>query len=161
MNKFVRVAGGSAAVIAMATTFIMPWEGKRNEAYLDRIASPAVWTVCYGHTGKYAYKGAKYSDSKCMDILREDVQTHYAGMEKCVRTDVVPVSVQASMLELFFNVGVGAGCGSTMTKLVNAGRYWDACRELDRWVKAGGVTVKGLVNRRNASREMCIKDLAR
>lgn len=155
----IRTRISAAAVVAMATAFIMPWEGKRNSAYLDTIAKPSVWTVCYGHTGKYAYKGAKYSDAKCKDILAEDVGSHYAGIARCMDVANTPVSVQASSLELAFNVGVGAFCKSTMMRKIAAKDYKGACAELDKWVKAGGVTVRGLVNRRNASEEMCKRDL--
>lgn len=153
------VSGSAAAVIAMATAFIAPWEGKVNTTYLDTIASPPILTVCYGHTGKYAIKGATYSDDMCKKILAADVEKHYAGLAACVSVNHVPVSVQASLLELFFNVGVGAGCASTMTAKANLGRYTEACDQLDRWVKAGGKTIRGLVNRRNASKEMCVIDI--
>lgn len=149
----------TVSVTLLATSFIMPWEGKRNQAYLDTIAKPAVWTVCYGHTGRYAYKGAKYSDEKCKSILAEDVGTHYSGISRCMDTVRTPTSVQASALELAFNVGVGAFCSSTMSRKINAGDYKAACLELDKWVKAGGVTVRGLVNRRNASEQMCVRDI--
>ena len=155
----VAISTTGAAVIAMATAFIAPWEGEVRETYLDTIAKPPLLTVCYGHTGKYAVKGAKYSKAACERILAEDVGKHYAGMSACVAVQYVPVSVQASLLELFFNVGVGAGCNSTMVSLANAGRYSEACEQLDRWVKAGGKTIRGLVNRRNASKEMCYLDI--
>lgn len=152
-------AGGVAAVISMATPFIAQWEGKRNAAYLDTLASPAIWTVCYGHTGRYAYQGAYYSDAQCAEILKQDVGMHWEGLSKCISRDDVPVSVQASALELAFNVGVGAACKSTMVRRINSGKWMDACGELGKWVKAAGRTVRGLVNRRNASEEMCLKDV--
>lgn len=159
-NNNAKVTGGiAAAVLAAATAFVMPWEGKENTAYLDRIASPAVWTVCYGHTGRYAYEGATYSDAQCRAILNEDVGAHYDRLAQCIDTMIVPVSVQASFLELGFNVGTGAACSSTMARKINAGDYEGACAELGRWVNAGGVVVRGLVNRRNASEEMCVGDL--
>lgn len=152
-------AGGAAAVMAMATAFIMPWEGKRNEAYLDTIASPPVWTVCYGQTGPKAYRGAKYTDSECMDMLRDSVGVFYDRMDACMTNKSVPVSVQASMLELGYNAGSTALCESTMMRKANAGDYKGACEELHKWINAGGKPSRGLVNRRNASREMCERDL--
>ena len=149
-------AGSVAAVIAVATPFIASWEGKRNHAYTDLVG---VWTVCYGHTGDYAYKGAHYSDSQCKEILEQDVGVHWAGLSKCLTRTDIPVSVQASFLELGFNVGVGAACKSTMAKRINEGNWEEACKELGRWTRAGGRVVNGLVNRRNASHEMCVKDV--
>lgn len=150
----------ATAVILLSTTFLMPWEGKRNHAYLDTIAKPHVWTVCYGETDpKYAYKGAYYTDSQCRDMLLKRVEQFYRDMAKVARVDVIPVSVQASMLELLYNIGNGQFNGSTILRLANEGQYKEACAQLDRWVKAGGVTIRGLVNRRNASEEMCLRDL--
>ena len=154
-----KVAGGSAAVIALAAAFIAPWEGLETTAYLDKIASPNVWTVCYGHTGKYAYNGASYSKERCWEIFLQDVGAHYDRMATCIKVDVTPRSVQASALELAFNTGTGNFCKSTMAKKINAGDYKGACAELGKWVKAGGKTIRGLVNRRNASEEMCRGDL--
>lgn len=150
----------ATAVILLTTTFLMPWEGKRNHAYLDTIAKPHVWTVCYGETDpRYAFKGAYYSDKQCKDMLLRRVEQFYAEMSKVARVDVIPVSVQASLLELLYNIGVGQFKSSTILRLANQGKYAEACLQLDRWVKAGGVTVRGLVNRRNASEEMCRRDL--
>ena len=36
----------TAAILAAAAAFIGPWEGERTEAYLARMASAPVWTVC-------------------------------------------------------------------------------------------------------------------
>ena len=154
------VKGGVvAAVIALATPFIASWEGKTNYAYLDTIASPAVWTVCYGQTGPKAYQGAYYTDKECSDMLRQEVGEFYQRIAACMRNPDIPVSVQAGLLELAYNVGTGAVCNSTAMRKANDGDYTGACDELDRWVKAGGKTIRGLVNRRNASQEMCGRDL--
>lgn len=146
-----------AAVVAMATQFIMPWEGKRNDAYLDIVGVP---TICYGST-KGVKMGDYKTDAECMELLKREVGEFYAKMDACLTNKNTPVSVQASMLELGYNVGSGALCKSTMMRLANAGDYAAACAELDRWVKAGGKTIKGLVNRRNASEEMCMKDVSK
>lgn len=148
-----------AAVIALATPFIAGWEGKRNHAYLDTIAHPPVWTVCYGETDhKYAYKGAYYTDAECLDMLQKSIGKYYDEMQKCLTNKATPVSVQASLLELGYNVGSGGLCGSTAMRKANAGDYVGACEAVTMWVKANGITVRGLVNRRNASKEMCLRD---
>ena len=160
MKRTSKAAAIAAAVIAMTTAFLQPWEGKRNTTYLDRIAKPPVLTVCYGETDpKYAFPGAKYSDQECEDMLTARVGHFYSRMERMAKVDAIPVSVQAAMLELLYNVGEGAFAKSTILRLANAGHYHAACAELDKWVKAGGKTIRGLVNRRNASEEMCLSGL--
>jgi lysozyme len=47
-----------------------------------------------------------------------------------------------------------------MMKLANQGKYEQACKELDKWVKAGGGKVQGLVNRRAESKtKLCLVGL--
>ena len=154
-------AGVASAVIALALPFIGHWEGKENAAYLDRIAKPPVWTVCFGETDpKYAYEGAYYSDTQCVAMLETRVRGFYDRMSKVAAVDKIPVSVQAVMLELLYNIGDGQFNSSTILRLANAGEYKSACAQLDRWVKAGGKTIRGLVNRRNASEAMCLRDVS-
>ena len=153
-------AGVGAAVIALAAPFIAGWEGKENVAYFDRIANPPVWTVCQGLTGPMAYDGAKYTDSQCAAMFKEAVGEYYSRIETCMTNKSIPVSVQASLLELAYNVGTTGVCTSTMMRLANSGEYKAACAQLDRWVKAGGKTIRGLVNRRNASEAMCLQDVS-
>lgn len=149
------VAGGlGAAVIAVALPFIASWEGKRNYAYQDSVG---VWTICYGSTAGVK-KGDYKTDAECELLLKQEVGEFWNRMDKCINDDV-PVSVQASLLELGYNVGTHAACNSTMVKKANAGDYKGACEQLDRWVRAGGRKLKGLVNRRNASQVMCERDL--
>ena len=94
-------------------------------------------------------------------MLQAEVASYYSGVAACMSNPaVVPVGVQASLTELAYNVGVGAVCKSTMMRKVNAGDYRGACDELMKWVKAGGRTWKGLVNRRaDSKRALCLQGL--
>ena len=53
-----------------------------------------------------------------------------------------------ALVSFVFNVGAGAFEGSTLLRLLNEGRYRDVPKQLDRWVKADGRTLEGLVRRR-------------
>ena len=62
----------------------------------------------------------------------------------------------ASTTGLAFSAA-GAACGSTLVRQINAGEppeVW--CRQLLRWDKAGGRTVRGLTLRRQAEYRVCI-----
>lgn len=152
-----KVFGGvAAAVVALSTPFIAKWEGLSLVAYKDIVGVP---TVCYGET-RGVEMGDRYTKAECEKMLREAVALYYYNLEKYMTNPDIPISVQASMLELAYNVGVAAVGNSTMMKLANAGSYKMACEQLDRWVKAGGGTVKGLVNRRADSKvNLCLKGL--
>jgi GH24 family phage-related lysozyme (muramidase) len=104
--------------------------------------------------------GDNYTKAECMKMLQVAVGEYYSKLEPCMTNKNMPVGVQASLLELSYNVGTGAVCKSTMMKLANAGRYKEACNELGKWVKAGGEAVKGLQNRRAESKtKLCLKGL--
>jgi len=146
----------AAAVIATATPFVAKWEGVETKAYKDIVGVP---TVCYGET-RGVKMGDTYTKEQCVAMLQVGLMEFYADLQVCMTNQNIPIGVQASLLELSYNVGTGAVCKSNMMKLANQGKYKEACNELGKWVKAGGRTVKGLENRRADSKvTLCMKGL--
>jgi GH24 family phage-related lysozyme (muramidase) len=146
----------AAAVIAASTPFIAKWEGLSLVAYKDIVGVP---TVCYGET-RGVQMGDSYTKAECEEMLRKSVAEYYAKLQPYMTNKDIPIGVQASLLELAYNVGIHAAGTSTMMKLANQGKYKEACQQLDRWVKAGGGKVQGLVNRRADSKvNLCLKGL--
>lgn len=155
-NGFVKTVGVGALVAALATPFIAKWEGVRLEAYRDIVGVP---TICFGDTHGVQL-GDVASMSDCVDRLERDVRAFYVEIRPCMTNPNIPAGVQASMLELAYNVGAPSVCRSTMMRLANAGRYRAACDELRRWVIAGGQRVRGLANRRADSKQaLCLHGL--
>ncbi|WIY23774.1 lysozyme [Parasedimentitalea psychrophila] len=152
------IAGASAAVVmALATPFIAQWEGVRLEAYKDIVG---VETICFGDT-----QGVRLGDTATMDEcvarLQDDVESFYADIAGCMTNPDIPAGVQASMLELAYNVGSPNVCRSTMMRKANAGDYIGACNELRRWVNAGGQRIRGLTNRRADSKQsLCLHNVS-
>jgi len=145
-----------AAVIALSTPFIAKWEGLSLVAYKDIVGVP---TVCYGET-RGVIMSDRYTKQQCEDMLKLSVAEYYNKLKPYMTNPDIPVGVQASLLELAYNVGIGAAGKSTMMKLANQGKYEEACKELDKWVKAGGGKVQGLVNRRAESKtKLCLVGL--
>ena len=150
------MTGATVAVLALATPFIAKWEGVSLVAYKDIVGVP---TVCYGETRGVTMKDS-YTKQECQDMLKVAVEEYYNKLKPYMTNPDIPVGVQASLLELAYNVGIGAAGKSTMMKLANQGKYEQACKELDKWVKAGGGKVKGLVNRRADSKvNLCLAGL--
>ena len=146
----------AAVVVATATPFIAKWEGLETTAYRDIVGVP---TVCYGET-RGVKMGDTYTAAECKAMLEKSVGEFYYKLQPYMTNKNIPIGVQASLLELAYNVGVPAAGNSTMMKLANQGKYKEACQELDKWVKAGGKTVKGLQNRRAESKvQLCLKGL--
>lgn len=147
---------GTAAVLVAAAAFVAPWEGERLEAYLDRIASPPVWTVCYGET-RGVQPGDRYTPAQCLDMLSFALAEYHRKLTACIPAlPDQPQGVQVALTSWAYNVGTGAACSSTLARLANAGDLRGACNELPRWNRAGGRVVQGLVNRRAAEQRLCL-----
>jgi hypothetical protein len=74
---------------AVAVPHIARWEGEHrcNDdpsmhcAYLDRIASPPVWTICQGET-KGVKPGDRYTDAQCAAMLAREVREYREGLHR-------------------------------------------------------------------------------
>lgn len=150
--------GLAAGGIALAVSFVGAWEGLRLTAYPDRIAGN-IPTVCYGET-RGVKLGDTYTKAECDTMLAKALVDFESGLDRCMKPPA-PLSLQTKVafVSWAYNVGTGAACKSTLVKMVNRGETRSACDQLLRWTKAGGKAVKGLVNRRNAERELCIAGL--
>ena len=61
------------------------------------------------------------------------------------------------MIDFIYNAGEGNFANSTMLKKLNSGDVAGACNELKRWVYSGGQKLAGLVARREAERDLCLR----
>lgn len=153
-----RAAGTTSTAVVLAATavFVGPWEGERTEAYLDRIASPPVWTVCYGET-RGVKPGDRYTPQQCRDMLITALADYHTPLVKCIPTlPDQPLEVQVALTSWAYNIGPTAACGSTLAKLAKAGDWRGACTQLPRWNKAGGKVIAGLTNRRLDEQRICL-----
>nr|DAW17457.1 MAG TPA: endolysin R21 like protein [Caudoviricetes sp.] len=129
-------------------------EGRVYDPYKD---VAGVWTVCDGHTGNDIIKGKKYTDRECDRLLWSDLQPVKKTVDSLVK---VPLNEyqRAALYSFTYNVGSGAFSKSTLLKKLNAGDQEGACEELRRWVYAGGMKFRGLMNRRDMERSMCLAE---
>jgi lysozyme len=129
---------------------IREFEGCELKAY----KCPAgIWTIGHGHTtsaGHPAVKqGMTITAKEAEDILKRDL----AKFEKAVCEAVkVPLTQEQfdALVSFAFNCGPTNLRNSTLLKKLNAGNYAAVPSELNKWVKAKGKTLKGLVRRREA-----------
>jgi lysozyme len=125
---------------------IEQFEGKRLKAYLDSVNIP---TIGVGHTGPDVYIGQTITEAECRALLREDVQEAEDSVNACVKVPLTQDQFDA-LVSFVFNVGGGAFKGSTLLKKLNAGDYEGAANQFQRWSKAGGKDLPGLLKRRMA-----------
>ena len=151
---------GSAIAIAGASllAFVANWEGSSLSVYQDRLAN-GLPSVCNGHTGPDVRVGDVWTKEQCDAILVKDATEHGQRLLACI---TVPLNQnQYNAFSSFaFNVGTGNACKSTLVRLLNQGRYTEACDQLLRWNRANGKVISGLDRRRKAERELCLKPVA-
>lgn len=127
-------------------------EGYRDDAYIPIPGD--VPTIGYGSTDGVKL-GQKTTPDRALIRLLSDADKYAQGVKSCVKVPLYQHEFD-SFVSLAYNVGTGAFCGSTLTKMVNAGQYTEACKQILRWNRAGGRVVRGLTVRREAEYKTCI-----
>ncbi|AZY49665.1 lysozyme [Bordetella avium] len=144
----------TAGVVSAAVALVAAWEGRSLVAYVDPIGIP---TICEGYT-----HGVKLGDvatpERCDALTEQEVRRALAVVDGSVSRPL-PDSVRVALASFVYNVGPGAYGGSTLTRKLRSGDLAGACRELPRWVYAGGTKLRGLERRRDAEMRLCLSDL--
>jgi len=142
---------GAVAALGVAP-FVAGWEGMRFAAYYDPVGIP---TICYGHT-----RGVEMDDTAteqyCNDLLNTELAEYLYAVDMYINLPM-PDTRRAALTSFAYNVGIGNFKRSTLRRLMNEGHTVDACNELKRWVWAKGIRLRGLVRRREAERQLCLK----
>jgi GH24 family phage-related lysozyme (muramidase) len=157
----------SAAVVLASKTLVQPWEGRALRAYLDTVARPPVWTICDGDT-QNVRRGMVETPAGCDKRLQRRMTKEFEpALQKCVAGfEKKPLSWQAMMLSLSWNIGSRAACKSKAAEYGRRGLYVASCVAATAFNKAGQRFIVGLFNRRgmgDASRigegELCVSGL--
>ena len=121
--------------------------------YLKAYRCPAgVPTIGYGHTAGVAM-GQTITQQQADDYLRRDVRQFERAVARLVTVPLTQGQFDA-LVSFAFNLGEGALAQSTLLRLLNTGDYAGAAAQFDRWNKAGGRVLPGLVRRRAAERAL-------
>ena len=148
---------------AVAVPLIAKWEGLRTTAYLDTIASPPVWTVCYGET-KGVKQGDTYTPEQCREMLAREVREYRESLHKYFVAETkarrLTPERDAAYTDLAYNAGIRAAGRSTATRRLNSGDIAGGCTALGWWNKAGSRVIRGLVNRRANGIQLCLFGLS-
>jgi len=167
-TKLKAAGAAGASAVALAAIFGAHYEGTgptrkmpdgtiQYQAYKDPVG---IWTACHGVTGAAIKPHKWYTQEEC-DILEsaaykdaeKAAQRLFANYQKLNRWQ------KMALIDMTYNLGESKLAGSTLRKKLNSGDIYGACDEMSRWVKGrvGGelVTLRGLVDRRGASEEIC------
>lgn len=152
MKPSPKVLAGALAACGACAAFFAPWEGRELTPYRDVVG---VWTVCEGVTQGVELR--RYTHAECDALLRKETARHLTQVAACIHRPLTQ-SQWVAVGSWTYNVGVANACRSTLVKKINAGappQEW--CRELLKWDKAGGKTLRGLTRRRQAEYAECVK----
>jgi len=124
---------------------IKHFEGCRLEAYL---CPAGVWTIGYGHT--CGVKDGDVIDQEAAEaFLIEDLEEFEGYVNSMTEVDLRQHEFDA-MVAWVFNLGPGNFKESTLLNRINYGPMSDVPFQIQRWNKAGGKVLEGLVKRRAA-----------
>ena len=99
--------------------------------------------------------GDKTNPVRALIQLQGSVDKYAQALQYCIKVPLYQYEYDAYM-DLAYNIGTGAFCGSTLVKKLNASDYAGACREILKWDKFHGATLDGLKQRRMKEYRQCI-----
>jgi lysozyme len=128
--------------------------------YIDKIGKGQPLTVCNGVTGKDVIAGKYYTEEDCKRLELPIYISAEASASRSLRYwRTYNPWVQASFIDMVYNLGPGSLQGTTIARLANAGDLLAACEQMPRWVRGTvngkSVIQPGLVDRRGSTRELC------
>lgn len=132
-----------------------PSEGKRLFAYRDVVG---VWTIGYGHTARAGVPDPvvvrRITDAQADHILADDLAVFEKGVAACL-ANIGGVAQREfdALVDLAFNIGLGAFKSSSLLRHFRAGDKATAAHDFLSWNRAGGKVVSGLTKRREAERQ--------
>ena len=154
-------ANHPAIVLAMEMGALYESGGRHiGKPYRDAIGKGQPWTVCNGITGPEVDPSRYYTPEDCKRLeLPRYIQAFTEARRHLKFWDQYNVFVQASFIDMIFNLGITSLRTSTAFTLANNGNLDGACMQMPRWVygtvEGARVKLAGLVGRRETSRELC------
>mgnify|MGYP003147742633 FL=1 len=124
---------------------IKKFEGCETTAYQDSVG---VWTIGFGHT-KGVEEGQTCSIEDAESMLAEEMDEYEGYINNMVKVELQQHEFDA-LVAWVYNLGPTNLGESTMLKVLNGGQFDRVPDEMNRWTRAGGEILEGLVRRRQA-----------
>lgn len=112
-------------------------EGKSNVAYVDKLATSKVVTICYGDTGGHKI-GDYRTDKQCSELLLRKLNSVYVPIVQKYVTVPLSQGEFDALVDFVYNLGEGNFRSSTLLRKLNAGDREGAAQEFARWYKTNG-----------------------
>ena len=124
---------------------IKHFEGCELEAY----KCPAgVWTIGYGHI-KGVSEGMSITQEQAEQMLLDELKEYENYINELVTVNLSQNQFDA-LVSWVYNLGPANLKSSTLLKVLNSGDYAGVPDQIERWNKAGGKVLEGLIRRRQA-----------
>ena len=134
------------------------FEGLRLESYLD---SAGIATIGWGSikypNGNKVKLGDKITKAQAKEYKLHDLKEFENTVNTSVKVSLTQNEYDA-LVSLSYNIGSGAFKNSTLLKKLNSGDYKGAAEQFLVWNKVNSKKVQGLVNRREAERNLFLSE---
>lgn len=167
MTPAARIAVGALGLSAASLIGIAVSEGYRDAAYIPTKGD--VPTLGFGTTtrpdGSPVRMGDTTNPVEALQRKARDLQKFEGALKTCVKVPLYQHEYDA-YVDMAYNIGSGAFCGSTMVRRLNAGDYEGACNAILMWKRVGQQDCSvpgnkvcwGLWQRRLATHKQCLGD---
>ncbi len=151
-------------------------DGNPNTPGYDPYLDPAgIWTIGYGHAitdarghfirgaGARAKAEAIYPNGLSKEeidaLLAEDIAKRERSVARMVEGVKLNSNQFSALVSFVYNIGESNFSSSTLLKKLRAGDFEGASSEFERWKYADGKELAGLVRRREAERQLFLKEV--
>ena len=139
---------------ANGITHIKEFEGFRGKRYLCPANKS---TIGYGHvivdSERATLWGADLTEEQATKLLMKDLVRFEDAVLAMVAVPLTQGQFDA-LVSFAYNLGEAKLRSSTLLKLLNAGDYDGARKQINRWVYSNGKKLDGLIRRRARETEM-------
>ena len=139
---------------ANGITHIKEFEGFRGKRYL---CPAGKWTIGYGHvivdSERATLWNVELTEDQATKLLMKDLVRFEDAVSAMVAVPLTQGQFDA-LVSFAYNLGEAKLRSSTLLKLLNAGDYEGARKQINRWVYSNGKKLEGLIRRRARETEM-------
>jgi len=135
---------------------IQGFESFRPRPYL---CPAGYWTIGYGHVilvGEKAY--GEIMEIEGLSLLLKDVSFAERSVVRLIKVPLFDGQFDA-LVSFIFNLGSGALQRSTLRMKVNREEHKEVPDEFMKWVRAGGIRLRGLIRRRMAEAILYMEEI--
>ena len=128
-----------------------------EEGFTSKAVIPVpgdVPTIGFGTT-EGVKRGDTITPERALMRLLQDADKFSEGVKRCASVPLFQYEFDA-YVSLSYNIGTGAFCNSTLVKKLKTYDYEGACKEILKWDKFQGQSLKGLTHRRQREYKLCM-----